>query len=66
MSSIHDRMPVVLPRAMWDTWLDPTNQRIDVLSRLLVPAPDDLLEMHEVSTEVNNVRNKGDHLIAPV
>lgn len=66
MSSIHDRMPVVLPKAMWEMWLDPTNQSIDVLAGLLVPAPDDLLEMHEVSTEVNNVRNKGEHLIDPV
>ena len=66
MASIHDRMPVVLPKAMWSTWLDPTNQLIEVLSKLLVPAPDDLLEMHEVSTDVNNVRNKGVELIAAV
>lgn len=65
MESIHNRMPVILPKAMWDMWLDPANQNIEVLSSLLVPAPDNLLTMHEVSTEVNNVRNKGDHLIAP-
>lgn len=66
MATIHNRMPVILPRAMWDMWLDPTNQNIDMLSGLLVPAPDDLLTMHEVSTKVNNVRNKGDELIAPL
>lgn len=65
MSPVHDRMPVILPKAMWGMWLDPTNQHIEVLSNLLVPAPEHLLEMHAVSTDVNNVRNKGPHLIEP-
>jgi putative SOS response-associated peptidase YedK len=65
MSAIHDRMPVILPKAMWHLWLDPTNQNIDVLSKLLVPAPDNLLTMHEVAPDVNNVRNKGESLIEP-
>jgi putative SOS response-associated peptidase YedK len=66
MTPIHNRMPVILPKAMWPMWLDPTNQNIEMLSRLLVPAPDELLTVHEVSTEVNNVRNKGPALIEPV
>lgn len=66
MQPIHDRMPVLLPKAMWDLWLDPTNQNIDMLSSLLVPAPEQLLTMHEVGTDVNNVRNKGEHLTDPV
>lgn len=65
MEPVHDRMPVILPKAMWDLWLDPANQNIDMLSKLLVPAPDTLLEMHEVSTQVNNVRNKGSELLIP-
>jgi len=65
MSAIHDRMPVILPKAMWHLWLDPTNQNIDMLSKLLVPAPDNLLTMHEVAPDVNNVRNKGESLIEP-
>jgi putative SOS response-associated peptidase YedK len=66
MRPIHDRMPVILPKAMWDVWLDPTNHNVEMLSGLLVPARDDLLTMHEVSTEVNNVRNKGIELLAAV
>jgi putative SOS response-associated peptidase YedK len=66
MAPIHNRMPVILPKAMWDIWLDPTNQNIDMLSKLLVPAPEHLLTMHEVSSTVNNVRNKGRDLIAPL
>jgi putative SOS response-associated peptidase YedK len=65
MAPIHDRMPVILPKAMWHLWLDPANQNIEMLQKLLVPAPDDLLTMHEVSTDVNNVRNKGAHLVEP-
>jgi putative SOS response-associated peptidase YedK len=36
------------------------------LKGLLIPAPDNLLTMHKVSTDVNNVRNKGEELIAPI
>ena len=65
MSPVHDRMPVILPKAMWPIWLDPANQNIEMLQKLLVPAPDELLTMHEVSTDVNNVRNKGPQLVEP-
>jgi putative SOS response-associated peptidase YedK len=63
MAQVHHRMPVILPPDAWAQWLDPTNQDADALSALLVPAPNDLIEMHPVSTEVNNARNKGSHLI---
>jgi putative SOS response-associated peptidase YedK len=66
MAPIHDRMPVILPRSVWDEWLDPENQNLEVLSGLLVPASDSLLTVRAVSTDVNNVRNKGPELIAPV
>ncbi len=36
---IHDRMPVLLPPSAWDQWLDPDNDDIDTLGKLLVPAP---------------------------
>jgi putative SOS response-associated peptidase YedK len=63
---IHDRMPVILPRSAWDTWLDPNVEDLDVLGRLLVPAPAPALDVHAVSPEVNNVRNEGSHLLDPV
>lgn len=65
MEPVHDRMPVLLPASKWAEWLDPANNDIASLSRLLVPAPDGLLTMHPVSTDVNNVRNKGEHLVDP-
>jgi putative SOS response-associated peptidase YedK len=66
MATIHDRMPVILPRSAWDEWLDPEQHDLDVLARLLVPAPSDLLALRPVSTEVNSVRNEGPHLIDEV
>ncbi len=63
MAPVHDRMPVILRRAWWQEWLDPAASDLDALRRMLVPAPDSLLTMYPVSTQVNNVRNNGDELI---
>jgi putative SOS response-associated peptidase YedK len=60
---IHDRMPVMLPPTAWETWLDPEQEDVELLGKLLVPAPASLIELHPVSTEVNNVRNRGPHLL---
>lgn len=65
MTPVHDRMPALLPETAWREWLDPTNNDLDALQHLLLPAPDEMLAMHPVSTDVNNVRNKGAELIEP-
>jgi putative SOS response-associated peptidase YedK len=62
MAEIHDRMPVILPQDQWSTWLDEEQHDLDLLGKLLVPAPASIITMHKVSTEVNNVRNKGAQL----
>ena len=66
IAKVHDRMPVILPPAAWEEWLDPTQQDTGSLSRLLVPAPSELFQIQRVSTEVNNPRNKSEHLIRPI
>jgi putative SOS response-associated peptidase YedK len=63
LAPIHDRMPVILPASRWDEWLDPANDDIETLGKLLVPAPPSLVIAHPVSTQVNNVRNKGPELV---
>jgi putative SOS response-associated peptidase YedK len=65
VAEVHDRMPVILPPSAWDEWLDPDVQDVDLLGRFLVPAPAALIDLYAVSTEVNNVRNKGSHLLDP-
>ncbi len=66
MAPIHDRMPVILPHDAWERWLDPAHHDLDDLATLLVPAADDVLTTHPVTTDVNSVRNQGPELIAPI
>jgi putative SOS response-associated peptidase YedK len=63
MSELHDRMPVMLPPDQWQTWLDEENHDTDLLGKLLVPAPNQLIQFHPVSTAVNNPRAKGAELV---
>jgi putative SOS response-associated peptidase YedK len=62
MAKIHDRMPVILPASAWDTWLDREIDDLELLGKLLVPAPPEVTALRPVSTEVNNVRNDGPQL----
>ena len=66
LSRLHDRMPVVLPRSAWATWLDPAVGDAGELSSLLRPAPDDLLTLRDASRAVNDVRNNGPELLDAV
>ena len=65
ISEVHDRMPVLLRRDDWSTWMtapadDPT------LTELMVPAPEGALIRHPVSTDVNSTRNNRPDLMLPV
>ena len=66
VSQLHDRMPVLLPRDVWQVWLDPDQQDQELLRSLLGPAPDGVLEMHPVSRRVNDVREDGPDLVDAV
>jgi len=66
IAEIHHRMPVMLPPSAWDTWLDRHNHDTESLQQLLVAAPSELIDLHPVSTSVNNVRNNSEDLIAAV
>lgn len=65
IASIHDRMPVILARDDWSSWLQPDAEP-ERLEALMAPASESVLEMHPVSTDVNSSRNHGAHLIEPV
>jgi len=65
MSSIHDRMPVILPESAWDEWLDPKNSDVPALQSLLHPLDADLLRVYPVSSLVNSVRNDTEELLVP-
>lgn len=64
LGRIHDRMPLLLDEADWDRWLDPDRPA----PTELLSAPPDIgsIDMRQVSTLVNNVRNNGPELVEPV
>jgi putative SOS response-associated peptidase YedK len=66
MASVHHRMPVILPPETWDTWLDSANADTEALGALLIPAPDDLLQLWPVDAAVNSPRNNHPELLRPL
>ena len=66
LGRIHDRTPMLVEKARYAEWLDPSVGDLDALKSLLVPAAPGLLSAFPVSKEVGNVRNNGAHLIEPV
>jgi putative SOS response-associated peptidase YedK len=62
LAPVHPRMPVIIPPEAWEQWLRPGQPRA-LLDELLVPAADDLLDVHLVGAAVNNAANDGAHLI---
>ena len=57
METIHNRMPVILPRHTEATWLDPQLEDQEALTSLLTPYPADEMEAYVVSTLVNTAKN---------
>ena len=66
LKSIHDRMPVILPREAEAGWLDEGSDDPGVLMRCLGPYPADEMETYEVSTMVNSPRYDIPEVIARI
>jgi len=62
LSWLHDRMPAILEPPSFEPWLDGRAVPVQEASEMLSPAPDDILEVTEVSTLVNDPRNEGPRL----
>ena len=61
---IHNRMPVILPDAKaQEDWINPREPNPLSLKRLLIPAPDHLLEVRPASSLVNSVTNDGPEVL---
>ncbi len=65
MASIHNRMPVILPRDAYAQWIDPNPRHPADLKDLLVPYPADEMESYPVSTLVNSPNNDQAECILP-
>lgn len=66
MSAIHDRMPVILPPSLWDSWLDPTLDCAVSLKRSVAQAPAEKLEAHYVDARIGNPKYDEPENIAAV
>jgi putative SOS response-associated peptidase YedK len=66
MESIHNRMPVILPRGVETAWLDHTVDDPQKLLPLLVPYPEKEMTAYEVSLLVNSPRNDVPACVEPV
>ncbi len=66
LGHLHDRMPLMVDPADWASWLDPEPAPTEQLLGLLEPAAPGNLDAYPVTTMVNNVRNNGRELLAPL
>ncbi|MDT8306178.1 MAG: SOS response-associated peptidase [Anaerolineae bacterium] len=66
VSSLHNRMPLILDPADYGTWLHSDGTNMDELQHLLRPAPEGTLAAEPVSTYVNRPGNEGPECIAPL
>ena len=63
MTSIHDRMPVILNPKDEKVWLDPTIQDTNYLQQFLKSFDTEQMEAFEVSSDVNSPKNNSSNLI---
>jgi putative SOS response-associated peptidase YedK len=66
IAMIHPRVPVVLPATAYPTWLEPQPQDPAALTALLLAPAADSLAATRVGRRVNDARNDGPELIAPL
>ena len=66
VSSIHDRMPVIISHEFFDTWLNPAELTQDIREFYLQPYDSGKMQSWPVSTAVNNARNQGKVLTQPI
>lgn len=64
-ASIHDRAPVMLPREVWDEWLDPTVEGDQSLVDMIVAESDSVLERLQFHA-VAPLKGDGPELVKPV
>ncbi|MDH5492914.1 MAG: SOS response-associated peptidase, partial [Myxococcales bacterium] len=65
-AAIHDRMPVIIPRAARETWMDPAIEDPERLVGLLEELGAQALEAYPVDPRVGAVRNDDPGLLEPL
>jgi putative SOS response-associated peptidase YedK len=62
---IHERMPVILPKAAWPVWLGEAEADPAALLALLQPYPAELMRAYPIGPRVGNVKNDDPGLLDP-
>ncbi len=65
LAQLHDRMPVVLPEEQFAGWLDPANDNVAQLGRMISTGAVLEFKHYPVSTYVNDPRHQGQECIEP-
>jgi putative SOS response-associated peptidase YedK len=66
LDRIHDRQPLVLERADWFDWLDPTQKELSAVKTHLEFSQPGRFDAYPVGTAVNSTRNNGELLLLPL
>ncbi len=66
MKPIHERMPVILPPDIWQSWLDDSFQDPASLQAFLKPCANDILTAYPVSRLVNTVNFNSEECYKPL
>jgi putative SOS response-associated peptidase YedK len=63
---IHDRLPLILERDVWERWLDPDLQDVDELEGMIRVASLGVLHHYPVDPKVGSVKNDDASCIEPI
>ncbi len=63
VSSIHQRMPVIIEPKNYQIWLDSRTNSLELLKTLFVPYDENKIKVDRISDLVNNVRNDRPELL---
>lgn len=64
VAQVHDRMPVIIPKALIKTWLDPTTPLADLIA-CLGPYHATGMKSYPVSTKLNSAKEDRPEMIVP-
>jgi putative SOS response-associated peptidase YedK len=65
MATVHHLAPAIVAPEQFDFWLDCANVDEKLAAELIARAPDDTMEVYEVSNAVNRVANDSSMLVEP-
>lgn len=66
VAELHDRMPVILPKEAYASWIDPSVRNENELTKWLKPYDAALMDARPISQLVNSPNNDDERCIAPV